>query len=64
MTITKPVYMTPPADMLQSCLPLTHFNVSTNADSISYSNWLESMLEQCEQRIESIKQWAAQSGSQ
>jgi hypothetical protein len=53
-----PVYLTPPASLLADCLPDNSFNVTTNADGIDYSNWLESLLLQCHNNIQLIKRWA------
>ncbi|WP_372449307.1 Rz1-like lysis system protein LysC [Arsukibacterium indicum] len=64
VTVTEVRTLTPPPDLLQSCLPDTTFRVVTNADGIDYSNWLESMLQQCDSQIKLIKQWATESGGQ
>ncbi|WP_443627105.1 Rz1-like lysis system protein LysC [Arsukibacterium indicum] len=59
VTVTEVVYLSPPADLLRSCLPTTAFKVATNADGIDYSNWLESLLQRCNSQINLIEQWAS-----
>ena len=58
------IYLTPPAEWLQPSTPIIRFKVTTNADVIDYANRFESLLQQCDLDKQSIKQWAAENGSQ
>lgn len=64
VTVTERVYLTPPSDMLQPCIPTERFSVITNADGIGYSAWLESLLSECDSKIYQIRTWSADQGGQ
>ena len=54
---TQYEYVTPPDEYLVAC-EVNQTNIADNTDLLSYAQLLESLVEQCNENIQRIKQWA------
>lgn len=54
---TQYEYVTPPSEYLPPC-EVDQTIIADNTDLLSYAQLLESLVEQCNENIQRIKQWA------